>query len=91
MVPLYKFCHPGDLAPTICPPLDSGIAKHYASVTLPPAVNPSVTLPPAVNPSVTLPPAVNPQPTLSLLIILALLFTIPKAVDFEIACMMLLG
>jgi len=44
LVPVYKFCHPGDLAPTICPPLDSGIAKHYPSVSLPPAVNPQPTL-----------------------------------------------
>jgi hypothetical protein len=43
-VPLYKFCHPGDLAPTICSPLDSGIAKHYPSVPLSPAVNPQPTL-----------------------------------------------
>jgi hypothetical protein len=42
-VPLYKFRHPGDLASTVCPPLDSGIAKHYPSVSLPPAVNPQPT------------------------------------------------
>ena len=44
LVPLYKFSHPGDLVATIFPPLDLGIAKHYPSVSLPPAVIPQLTL-----------------------------------------------